>query len=136
MNGETYKSRCHAQNAFVAVDYHSRCSSVPGTNTLQTSELGNCAGVTCPELPTGCVGVISHDSCCPQCGSHLTLLTDKELLKRNIQALGRNYLSSINVLQKLSYHISSVCIANYQTISNCFVLYKKQHIYLFFLFIA
>lgn len=110
VNGETYKSRCHAQNAFVAVDYHGRCSSIPSStnDAIQTNELGNCVDVACPELPAACVGVMSHDSCCPQCGSHLTLLTDKELLRRNIEALGRDYLSSVDVLQKLSYHISSV----------------------------
>ena len=108
VNGETYDSRCHAENAYVAVDYSGRCTDVPGTNVLQTNIRGNCADVVCPQLPPDCVGVLSHDSCCPQCGSHLTILSDKELLKRNIDALGREFLSSADMLRKLRYHISSV----------------------------
>ncbi len=108
VNGETYDSRCHAENAYVAVDYSGGCTDVPGTNVLQTNIRGNCADVVCPQLPPDCVGVLSHDSCCPQCGSHLTILLDKELLKRNIDALGREFLSSADMLRKLRYHISSV----------------------------
>ena len=108
VNGETYDSSCHANNAYVAVDYLGPCKDVPGTNIHETEVIGKCRNVVCPQLPPDCVGVLSHDSCCPQCGSHLTLLLDKELLKKNIDALGREFLSSTDMLRKLRYHISSV----------------------------
>ena len=98
VNGETYNTHCHAENAYVAVDYTGPCISVPG----------DCSNVVCPPLPPDCAGVVAWDSCCPKCGGYLTILFDNEVLKRNIYAVGKDVLSSNDIIRKLRYHISSV----------------------------
>ena len=37
------------------------------------------------------------------------MLMDKDIMYRNIHALGLEYLSSVDVIKRLRYHISSVC---------------------------
>ena len=41
-------------------------------------------------------------------GGHVTVLLDREIMDRNIHALSLESLSSVDIIQRLRYHISSV----------------------------
>ena len=41
-------------------------------------------------------------------GGYLTVLMDNEIMQRNIHALGLQFLSSVDIIKRLRYHISSV----------------------------
>ena len=45
-----------------------------------------------------------HDSI----GGYLTVLMDNKIMQRNIHALGLQFLSSVDIIKRLRYHISSV----------------------------
>ena len=40
----------------------------------------------------------------------MTVLMDKKIMQRNIHALGLQSLSSVDIIKRLRYHISSVCV--------------------------
>ena len=41
-------------------------------------------------------------------GAHLTILVDRTHLHRNIKALGEDFLSSTDIVERLRHHLSSV----------------------------
>ena len=43
-------------------------------------------------------------------GGHVTVLMDREIMDRNIHALGLESLSSVDIIQRLRYHISTVSV--------------------------
>ena len=45
---------------------------------------------------------------CMILGGYLTVLMDKKIMQRNIHALGLQFLSSVDIIKRLRYHISSV----------------------------
>lgn len=103
VNGETYASRCHADEVGVAVDYIGDCKDVPAGPV-------GCEHIKCPGMPYFnqdeiCGGPTPPGACCQQCGGMLRAIVDKNGLQRSRKAMGSNSVDSYMIIKRMRHHM-------------------------------
>ncbi|KAH9503208.1 hypothetical protein Btru_068472 [Bulinus truncatus] len=107
-DGETYSSECAAWAARVTIDYYGKCKAF-GNVAGYTGRSVSCNQVECPPLhPMNCDGIIPPGGCCAICAAQLRLLWDPQLMTPAASHSKSKVISSMDILNSLSEHITVI----------------------------